>query len=302
MTKTKTPFFSLGAKGTVADTLTVQRRQDYHFARRKPTPTNPRSLPQMYQRWLYEDYAHLWTLQSEATRREYAGAGVRFHLTGFQYWMKYHLTNMPDISGWWTLDNIVAGIAHDRSPNLNHAAVLGPSLQAGVIADGYHFDALNDRVVVPADASTIITTAITIEAFMRSTSLLSQFIVSKFPAPATACYELYTYNLTPRKARFRLYSAAGGTSCPGTIDVCDGEKHHVLGTWDGTDMSLWIDGVFDNSVPFAGPILATDAPVFFGTRSPLVLWWDDLIDNIIIYNRSLDPVTIYRHSQRRYPL
>ena len=76
MSKQKNPLVSLGAKGTVGKTLTFQEHHGVKIARTKPIPAYRYTLPQAYQRWLYEDYAHYWTEQNEATRRLYAAAGV----------------------------------------------------------------------------------------------------------------------------------------------------------------------------------------------------------------------------------
>ncbi|GAJ14702.1 unnamed protein product, partial [marine sediment metagenome] len=50
MAKLKKPLLSLGARGTIADTLTFQKRQGIDLVKRKPVPSQPRTLPQMYQR------------------------------------------------------------------------------------------------------------------------------------------------------------------------------------------------------------------------------------------------------------
>ena len=145
MAKTQTPFLSLGARGTVGGFLTTQKSGKATILREKPVPTDPYSLAQFYQRYLYQDYAYLWTQQSEATRQTYATAGSRHHLTGFQYWMKYHLTNLPDILAFYHYDPTSSAILIDYSRLGTHLTTIGATWNDLPFGKGYlHYDGIND--------------------------------------------------------------------------------------------------------------------------------------------------------------
>ena len=60
MAKPKSPLLSLGARGTIADSLTFQKRGRATIAREKPIPENPRSVAQLAQRQVYRDAISAW--------------------------------------------------------------------------------------------------------------------------------------------------------------------------------------------------------------------------------------------------
>jgi len=98
----------------------------------------------MYQRWLYQHYSNLWGSQSEATKAEYRSAGSRFHLTGFQYWMKDTLTSNPDISAHYRLDSIGGSKLVDSGPDGHTGTNFGGALVDGRISNALQMDGIND--------------------------------------------------------------------------------------------------------------------------------------------------------------
>lgn len=62
----------------------------------------------------------------------------------------------------------------------------------------------------------------------------------------------------------------------------------VTGTWDGTTMKIFINGVLQNSAAFSGPIGTNDKPVYIGKSQ----WantnhWAGKIDDVFVYNKAL---------------
>ncbi len=301
MAKTRSPFYSLSSRGTIGKALTTQGGQGKTIVRSKPKPTDRYTLPQAYQRWLYEDYAHLWTQQSESTKRQYASTGVRFHLTGFQYWMKYQLTNLPDIAGFWKLDDVYGPTTPDSSRNSNTATIIGASPDFGLINRCLHFDGLNDRLTIPDSPSLNIRTAITALAFIYPTgwgTINSGRVLSK--------------------TKWRIYvdGTPGATRILGIIDV-DGIPL-VIGTsanslflniwqlvallFDGSIFSVYINGTLWSLGPNPGTIDDSSASILaIGDRATGTRYFDGLIDNVIIYNRALSLQELDRWNARRYP-
>ena len=68
---------------------------------------------------------------------------------------------------------------------------------------------------------------------------------------------------------------------------------HVAGTFDGANISVWLDGVVDATVPTTEPIGTNDLNVLIGENpeSP-GRFWDGLIDEVYIYNRALSDLEI----------
>ena len=301
MAKTKTPFLSLGAHGSVGESITAQKRPASTMLREKPFPADPYSLPQAYQRWLYEDYAYLWRQQLVATRQQFASAGVRFHLTGFQYWMKYQLKNLPDILGWWKLDEKAGAIAYDSSRLLNHGTIVGASPAPGVIDSQLYFDGLNDMVavfpVIPFDFSS---RQISLECFVYvvAATAAQQAFTSDSPVPRHFAFIRWLDGSTS----FEVFvSGVRQLVSIGTITNI-GQQYHLLATYDAIigQGTLYIDGIQDCQLALAIGTIDPWLWPFFGLYVPAT-WSNIKMDNVIFYNRILDPTEALRHSLRRYP-
>lgn len=301
MAKTKTPFLSLGAHGSVGEAITAQKRGGSTLVREKPFPADPYSLPQAYQRWLYEDYAYLWTKQSAATRAEYRTGGSRFHLTGFQYWMKYNLKNLPDIIAMWHLDEKSGAIATDFSRNANHGTILGPSPSDGLIDGAQFFDGLNDIISVPYNASLDITTDFTIVCFARTldNTLLNQRVINRniFGDDQDGDYIM---RFTNDDLFFYVRHAAVWANA-NFINIIQNDTWHALvAQKEGVNIRVYVDNVLGPNAGVTG-VSTNTHPFYMGAMDTLDEPLEGNIDHIILRNRVLDSTEIARHSERRYP-
>ncbi|MBA7589728.1 hypothetical protein ES708_31817 [subsurface metagenome] len=89
MAKPKNPLLSLGARGTIADSLTFQKRARGTIARRKPIPTDPRSPAQLAWRQVYRDAVTIWNTLTFEEKEAWRGICPR--LTPFQCFMRSEL-------------------------------------------------------------------------------------------------------------------------------------------------------------------------------------------------------------------
>lgn len=301
MSKLKSPFLSMGAHGTIGDAITTQRRGQDTIVRTKPIPAYRRTLPQVYQRWLYEDYAYLWTQQTEATQREYAAAGSRFHLTGFQYWMKYNLTHLPDIIALYHLDFISGASLIDFSRNSLHATNLGASIMDGVIDKALLFwlndalDCSNNLLLQPDE--------FTVEAFIKGTysDAVTRTILARGTGGAITAYHYWIYIYSGKLTFF----IADGTNWNGLQNMgafTDDKGYHVAATLSATKLKVYQSGQL--LAPTANRTIdpnITAKTSIGGGDEGTDYFAKFMIDHLIIYNRALDDAEILRHSLRRYP-
>lgn len=302
MAKLKQSVLSLGARGTIGDTLTFQERPGLSIVRRKPIPTYRQTLGQMYQRWLYEDYAYLWRQQSQATQAVYRSAGVRFHLTGYQYWMKYHLAKLPDIVGWWKLDKNTGATTPDSSRNSLTGTIVGASPATGIIDGALLFDGINDQVTFPDSALFKLREQLTMMCFV---ALHSGAGVGEWPGIMLKndAYQLQiNQNSWSAYGRLRVSGVTRFTWGPA---LTPGLLTHLAITFNST---LAVKGLkfFEN-----GSLLhEADAPGIIDDVAALFVigqrnnsdFAHATIDNAILFNRPLDQPSIARWSERRYPL
>lgn len=297
----KSPFLSLGAKGSIAKAVTVQERQGTTFIRTKPIPAYRYTLLQAYQRWLYEDYAYLWTQQSTATKQEYATTGSRHHLTGFQYWMKYHLTKLPDIAGMWHLDEASGAFAYDSSRNQNHGTIIGASPATGIIDRARLFDGVNDHIDVPNTPSLSTGDELSLETFIKPYDM-SAHLGSNYRTIIHKKSGAHYHLAVKITGFFEAHIAAVVASY---AHAFDSSWHHFVATAKSNDfIRLYWDGYFQVAVPLPVVIPSSTDPLYIGndpTAGFTARPFDGIIDHVIIRNRVLDPTEILRHSLRRYP-
>lgn len=301
MPKTKTPFLSLGAQGSVGGSITAQRSPHGTILREKPLPSDPYSLPQAYQRWLYEDYAYLWTQQTIATQRTYSATGSRYHLTGFQYWMSFQLKNLPDIVLLVHLDNLDGALVLDKSRNANNGTAFGTVIAPGIIGNALSFDGINDYVNF-GDIASFESSDFTLEALINTNASVGQAIFSKGQFDAGIGPTLRGY-------MFRIQGTSGIKDGDERIErafnVSQNINHHVAITFDRSgNMGFWLDGTNTLNVSIAsigGITNPNDLRIGCYTNNPTYLPFGGIIDMAIIYNRALDATEITRHSLRRYP-
>jgi serine/threonine protein kinase len=75
---------------------------------------------------------------------------------------------------------------------------------------------------------------------------------------------------------------------PTQKEVSDGQWHHLVGVYDGTHLSLYVDGELDTTCKATGRVRRNDWPVFIGENSEQTnREWDGLIDDVRIYSYAL---------------
>lgn len=301
MAKTNTPFLSMGAQGSIGKSITAQKRAGITLIRQKPLPTDPYSLAQAYQRWLYQDYAHLWTLQTEAIRRACSATGSRLHLTGFQYWMKYQLGTLPDIVGWWKCDINTQPTTPDSSPYGHTATVIGASPATGLIDQCFHFDSLNDMLNALKPATLNIPTG-SAECFFYLHSIASsQILISKNQPGVNLGDWFLVFHGVTKLIQLNLTTAVAGFNITSDNQMVALRWYHILVLFGVGGMRMYLDGILQASTnAYEGGMTnnAIDLTIGGSAAGQYLL---GKIDNVILLNRRPDLTTIQRHSQRRYP-
>lgn len=302
MSKTKTPFMSLGAHGSIADTITCQKRGTGTIVRDKPVPRQPNTLAQIYQRWDYQDYIAWWHTLPVATKNQWESDARRYHMTGFAYWMKDKLTNLPDLYGRYHLDEATGAVAHDSSRKGKHGAIIGALPVTGVIDLARDFDGINDTILLPLNAFDAIYALgkCTMECFIDhlTMGLTTAMIID---IEGAWFIQIWPVNLGKPSITF---TGSSVTEVVGTTAVNDGKRHHIAAVHDGTTQSIYVDGYFQNSNvnPMYNINLVNRTSALGSKHDNTSKWLDTDIDEARIYGRALSPSDILRHSLRRYPL
>lgn len=301
MSKLKAPLLSLGAHGTIADTLSFQKRGGGTMARRKPIPIDRYTLPQAYQRWLYQDYVAYWHNQTDEVKQTWETNARRYHMTGFAYWMKYHLANLPDIVAGWRLDERTGITAIDFSKNKNNATLYVPTHTPGIIDYCLSFDGIDDYVKCPHDPSLNFGTgSFTIEFFLKMAPPSNFKLLSSKYIGNTGFFIIYYSGFRPGigDGTWLAFLAPGQRIIPEAdrfihaMFVVDREALPTITVYAYKDGNL----LGSHSQALSGSTDTTQP--FHLSRS---LDEPHLLDHYVLYNRALTSQDAKRHSERRYP-
>ena len=125
---------------------------------------------------------------------------------------------------------------------------------------------------------------LTISAYIKTTA--NTAVV--FQAEQSFGYYIGTHN----NGEFALTMYFDGFEdlCISNTQVTDGNWHHVTGTYDGSEMSIYVDGVLENTCG-AGVLVSQNqtSPITIGAYRPdqSNYQWDGLVDELSLWNRAL---------------
>ena len=161
----------------------------------------------------------------------------------------------------------------------------------GKVGGALDFDGTNDFVSIADDASLNATTALTISAWVKTSSNNTQFVVTKFNhnsgVGSDDSYHMHIESSGVTVGRVEVNWAAG------SIAVNDGQWHHLTYVFDKPTSYLYVDGVYDSGgtyPTFNSNINNSSEPVYIGRRNnngTPDLFFTGIIDDVRIYNSAL---------------
>ncbi len=198
--------------------------------------------------------------------------------------------NTGGLVGWWKLDEGSGNIAADSGDKgLDGSLVGDTSWVDGIIEGALAFDGDGDYVDLGKDAGFDITRQITISTWIKVNAFDKKFqsIITKGDS---------AWRLHRHRGKNALQFTCSGLVVPdnrwgnisGTADVNDGQWHHAVGTYDGSQICLYVDGRLDVSSTASGTININDQPVYIGENSERPSrFWNGLIDDVRLYSYAL---------------
>src|SRR5262249_48824450 len=146
-------------------------------------------------------------------------------------------------------------------------------------------------VQIPDSPVLDLTNAISVEAWVYINAFPAIDVVSivtkQDSSASIAQYQLALWN-SPGGWRFRPVIVISGqwTYFAGTTVPQLGTWYHLVTTYDGASLKLYVNGVLDGSQPASGPILTTSGPLLIGGGA--INWFfNGRVDEVSLYDRSL---------------
>ncbi|BDS13277.1 choice-of-anchor D domain-containing protein [Aureispira anguillae] len=132
-----------------------------------------------------------------------------------------------------------------------------------VRGDVLDFDGTDDFITAGNPAALNITTNITLEAWVKVDNVTGdQKIITKFGD--VAFDDSYSLQLINGEPNFHLDLGAGWQVCGAGSSISVGLWYHIVGTYDGTNMKIYVNGIERNSIAQTGVIDVSTSTVKIG--------------------------------------
>ncbi len=184
----------------------------------------------------------------------------------------------------------------DTSGNKNHGSNTGvdrepnPPDKINQLGQAGNFDGDNDYIEIQESPSLNRlngTDDITIEAWLRITDISKDIHMIVYRANN---FILFLEEKNKPKPKFRIAGLANTETLESLTEFKENKWYHLLGTYDGSDMKLFINGKEDKSKPFSEKMKdSLNNPLYLGFTSYAI---DGFLDEIRIYGQSLTSAQI----------
>jgi hypothetical protein len=200
--------------------------------------------------------------------------------------------------GWWRLGETSGTTAANQTGGgagtyaggftLNQPSLLATDLVNRAVA----FNGSSGRVSVPNAAALQLTSRVTLEAWIKPTSLPSSGVFRSVMTKAEA------YSLQFNGPRLEFTVIQSGTrrrlQTPSGVIVAGG-TYHVVGTFDGTTQRLYVNGTQVATAALTGSASVTTAPLVIGSWDGSSEFFSGTIDEPAVYNAVLSAAQVAAH-------
>ena len=175
------------------------------------------------------------------------------------------------LDGYWKFDEGDGQTAYDSSWNDNDGTVYGASWTSGKVDGALLFDGIDDYVQVPDDDTLDITDEITVMAWVKVNDYESGrfYTVAGKWNDRDGDYRGYLLGISTFDGNLqpRFYISSDGSNYPSaqsSINLNTGTWYHLAGTFDGSNLKIYVNGEEKGSYSYPASINSNNQPVLIG--------------------------------------
>jgi len=203
----------------------------------------------------------------------------------------------------------VGAIVKDYSTFSNNGTIYGNPVweKNEKIGGGYKFDGVDDYISIDDDSSLNLTKQMTVETWIKPAIVHESDpegdnfgVLAKALGAVSWSWQLRFGGADHGLPNNRLGFQFNNGSIPGVWvnvdqDLTTGQWYHLVGTYDGTNAKIYLNGVLKETKPLS-IILGSPTPLLVGQEG----WnnyFEGTIDGFLVFNRSLSSTQIYKNYQ-----
>ena len=183
--------------------------------------------------------------------------------------------------------------ANDGSPT-----AISYSTNSAVGSHAASFDGSSSLISVPHGSSIQFSSAFSVSLWTNAASFPSsggtQMIVKKDPAgnDYQANYKM-SYNEGNDVFKWAIGNSAGdGYNAVSYSAPSTNTYYHIVGTWDGSTVEMFVDGQSAGTTAFSGTPYSTTGDLYFGYDPSFGSYYDGLVDDPRIYDKGLSQTEV----------
>jgi hypothetical protein len=189
------------------------------------------------------------------------------------------------------------GNANDACGNGNNGTNYGATLATdrfGQSSEAYSFAGVSDYIAAPnptPDATNKLTMSLWLKARSWTNIPTSTPYVDIAGNQQSSPQSQWVYQATQSgQIRWAVITSTGNHAYNSIAQLQTNRWYHVVGTWDGTNASIFVNGAFDSSAGALGSLAQCTLPLQIGGNSlDAQQFFNGLVDDVRIYNRALSP-------------
>ncbi len=191
--------------------------------------------------------------------------------------------------GYWPFN----GNANDMSTNANNGTNNGATLTTdrfGNTASAYSFNGTSNYIKVLDNNSLDLTQNLTLSSWIEPNSLnAEQGILGKGTNTTSTGYALHHKVLNPEKTGVSLQNlSTSSTTFINTSQLSINNWHHLLATYNGSELKLYLNGVLVNTTTTNIQLVSNSlTDLFIGSEFSNFRYFNGKIDDVGIWNRAL---------------
>ncbi|MEW5847590.1 MAG: LamG-like jellyroll fold domain-containing protein [Myxococcota bacterium] len=191
-------------------------------------------------------------------------------------------------------DDGAGHVALDEAYNGNDALLTEGIFEPGVTGTAARFDGTNTGEV-RNNPGMMVMSRVTVEAWVRALPQTASVHLLSKAIDGTAATYGFTSQANSTGVVFFLTLDNVVVSSPEIAGALDGTWHHVAGSYNGTEVEVYLDGMLYAITPATGALNTGEGNFRLGAGPDGVAGFNGLLDNVRVYNRYVAATDVRAH-------